>query len=104
MAEIKITKDNFQTEVINSALPVIIDFWATWCGPCRMLSPVIEELAEELEGKVRVGKVNVDEEEELAQKFGVMSIPMVVKIENGKVTAGSLGYKSKPQLKKELGI
>nr|MCR4614924.1 redoxin domain-containing protein [Clostridiales bacterium] len=66
MAEIKLTKDNFEAEVLNSDKPVLVDFWATWCGPCRMLAPVIEEIAEEYDGKVKVGKVNVDDEPELA--------------------------------------
>ena len=102
MAEIKITKDNFQTEVINSALPVIIDFWATWCGPCRMLSPVIAEIAEDYDGKVKVGKVNVDEEEELAAAFQVESIPMVVLMKDGQPVSTSVGYKPKEQIDSKL--
>lgn len=104
MAEIKLTKENFKTEAMESGLPVIIDLWATWCGPCRMLGPVIEELAEEYDGKLKVCKVNVDEEPELAEAFHVTSIPLVIKLENGKVTASSLGYKPKETLKRELGI
>ncbi|MBQ2252169.1 MAG: thiol reductase thioredoxin, partial [Clostridia bacterium] len=71
MAEIIITKENFEKEVLNSDIPVLVDFWATWCGPCRMLAPIIEEIAQDYDGKVKVGKVNVDEEEELAVKFGI---------------------------------
>ena len=75
MAEIKVTKENFASEVLASEKPVVVDFWATWCGPCRMIAPVLEELAEKYEDKLTVGKVNVDEEMELAVKFSVASIP-----------------------------
>lgn len=75
MSEITLTKENFEVEVKNSTLPVLIDFWAEWCGPCRMLSPIISEIAEEYEGRVKVGKVNVDDEAELAAAFSVESIP-----------------------------
>jgi len=104
MAEIKITSANFEAEVLKSEIPVLIDFWATWCGPCRMLGPVIEQLAEEYEGKIKVGKCDVDEEGSLAMNFGVQSIPYVVLIENGEVKASSLGFKPKDALKAELGI
>ena len=95
MAEIQITSQNFEEEVIRSEIPVLVDFWATWCGPCRMLGPIIAEIAEESEGKIKVGKVNVDEEGELAAKFGIMSIPTVMVFKNGKVSATSIGYKPK---------
>ena len=98
MAEIIITKANFEEEVLKSEIPVLIDFWATWCGPCKMLSPVIAELAEEYEGKVKVCKVNVDEESELAAQFRIMSIPTVVVLKDGKVTDTSVGYVPKVQL------
>ena len=104
MAEIKITKDNFQQEVMESKLPVVIDFWASWCGPCRMLGPVISQLAEEYEGRIKVGKVNVDEEGELAAQFSVMSIPLVVLMQDGRMVKSSLGYKSLDALRKELGL
>ena len=97
MAEITITKNNFQKEVLDSDKPVLIDFWATWCGPCRMLAPVIEELANE-RTDIKVGKVNVDDEGELASAFGVASIPTVVLMKNGKVVAQSVGYRPKEQL------
>ena len=95
MAEIKVTKDNYDVEVTKSALPVLIDFWATWCGPCQMLGPVVAELATELEGKVKVCKVNVDEEPELAARFQVSSIPMLAVVKEGKVVKTSIGYQPK---------
>ena len=98
MAELKITKNNFEVEVVRSELPVLLDFWAPWCAPCRMLSPVVEQIAGEYEGKAKVGKVNVDEEQELAAAFGVSSIPMVVVVKAGKVQAASVGFQPKAQL------
>ena len=81
MSVLQITKNNFDTEVMNSEKPVLIDFWASWCGPCKMLSPVVDEIAEETTD-VKVGKVNVDEQPELARQFGVMSIPTLVLIKD----------------------
>ncbi|MBQ3639968.1 MAG: thioredoxin [Clostridia bacterium] len=104
MAEVKITAANFESEVIGSDIPVLVDFWATWCGPCRMLGPVIAEIAEEQEGKIKVGKVNVDEEGALASKFGIMSIPTVLVFKNGEVTATSIGYKPKEDILAMLGL
>ena len=102
--EITITNSNFEAEVINSETPVIVDFWATWCGPCKMLAPEIEALAEELDGKIKVGKINVDDEQALAAKFGIMSIPTVMLFENGKAVNSFVGYATKDQLKAKLGI
>lgn len=98
MAEIILTKENFEEEVLKADKPVLIDFWATWCGPCRMLSPVIEEIAKEYDGKVKVGKVNVDEQPELASAFRVASIPTVVVMKDGEVTNTSVGFRPKEQI------
>ena len=92
------TTENFQEEVINSELPVLVDFWAVWCGPCQMVGPVIEEMAEELKGKANIGKVNVDENQELAQKYSVMSIPTIMVFKNGKEAGKVLGAVGKDQL------
>ena len=98
MKEITITKENFKDEVLNSDIPVLIDFWASWCGPCRMLSPVISEIAEEYAGKVKVCKVNVDEEMELASNFQVSTIPTVIVMKEGKITNMSIGFRPKEQI------
>lgn len=98
MSELNINKNNFEQEVLHSDKPVLIDFWASWCGPCRMLSPVISEIAEEYGDKVKVCKVNVDEEEELAAAFRVSSIPMLVVMKDGKVINSSVGVRPKAQI------
>jgi thioredoxin 1 len=98
MNEMNITKENFEAEVMNSNKPVLIDFWAPWCGPCRMLSPIISEIAEEYGDKVKVCKVNVDEQGELASTFGVMSIPTLVVIKEGKVVNSVTGVRPKDQI------
>ncbi|HBP08839.1 MAG TPA: thioredoxin [Treponema sp.] len=100
MMEVKITESNFKEEVLNSNKPVLVDFWATWCGPCRMLSPVIEEIAAEKSENLKVGKVNVDEEPALATQFGVVSIPMLVLFKNGKAVKTSVGYQPKDEILK----
>ena len=98
MAEITLTSANFESEVLKSDLPVLVDFWASWCGPCKMLSPIIAEIAEEYDGKVKVGKVNVDDEPALANMFGIESIPTVMVFKGGKITGTSLGYRPKEQI------
>ena len=95
MSVLKITSENFQQEVMQSDKPVLLDFWASWCGPCKMVGPIIEEIETEVGSKVKVGKVNVDEEQELAQEYKVMSIPTLVVIQDGKVVEKSVGAKSK---------
>ena len=100
--EYKITKDNFNEEVVNSELPVLIDFYADWCGPCKMMSPVVEELAGEYEGKAKVVKINVDRESEIAEKYGVMSIPNFVFIKNGKLVDQQIGATAKAKLVQKL--
>ncbi len=98
MSELVITKDNFEKEVLGSDIPVLLDFWAAWCGPCRMLAPAVSEIAEEYSGRVKVGKVNVDEQTALAMKFNITSIPTVMVFKNGEVAKTSVGYCSKEQL------
>ena len=102
MAELKITIENFENEVMKSNIPVLIDFWAPWCGPCQMMGPIIEQLAEEYEGKAKVGKVNVDEEGELSQAFGVMSIPTIVLVKDGKVVKQAVGARPKTEVEAML--
>lgn len=103
MSVIKITKDNFSDLVLKSSNKVLLDFWAPWCGPCRMVGPIVEEIAEENED-ITVGKVNVDEEMELAMQFGVSSIPTLVVMDGGKSTATAIGYRPKADILKLLGI
>ena len=98
MAEIILTEENFEKEVLQSDVPVLVDFWATWCGPCKMLAPIIAQIAEEKEGEIKVGKVDVDEEMELAAEYQVASIPTVLLFKNGEVVETSIGFKPKEQL------
>lgn len=98
MAELHITKENFEREVLRSDKPVLLDFWATWCTPCRMLAPIVEEIAEEYADTVKVGKVNVDDEPALAQAFGVSGIPMLAVVRDGKVVRTDVGYMPKERV------
>ena len=98
MAEYTFTTDNFEEEVLNSKLPVLIDFMADWCGPCKMMAPMIDEFAKEYDGELKVGKINVDDEGELAQRFGIMSIPSLLLFKKGEVVATSVGVKPKAEI------
>ena len=93
------TEENFEAEVLKSDLPVFVDFYADWCGPCKMMSPVIDKLSEEYAGKIKVGKVNVDENGDLAVKYGIMSIPNMVFFKNGEVADRVVGAIPKPAMK-----
>ena len=104
MKEITITADNFAEEVLQSDKPVLVDFWAPWCGPCRMLAPIVEEIAEEYADSVKVGKVNVDDEPALAAKFGISSIPALLVFRNGAVVNSAVGYRSKILVEDMLGL
>ncbi len=97
MAVITITNENFEQEVMKSDKPVLLDFWASWCGPCRMVSPIVDEIAEERED-IKVGKINVDEQEELAAKFGIVSIPTLVVMKDGRIVNESAGARPKAQI------
>ena len=102
MAEITLTVQNFEEEVLKSDIPVVVDFWATWCGPCRMLAPTIEKIAEEQEGVIKVGKIDVDDEPELAARYGIASIPTLMVFKNGEVVKSSVGVQPKPMIEAML--
>lgn len=98
MAEIILTSDNFDTEVLQSSVPVLVDFWATWCGPCMMLAPTVEEIAEQANGRYKVGKVNVDEQGALAMRFGIESIPTLMVFKDGQLAKTAVGLRPKEQI------
>ena len=102
MGDLNFTDADFKTQVLESSQPVVVDFWAPWCGPCRTVSPIIDELAQEYAGKIKVGKVNVDENSQTAGAYGIMSIPSVVVFKNGQPLKTMIGAQSKENFKKEI--
>ena len=96
---VNLTQENFAAEVLQSSTPILVDFWAEWCGPCKMLGPVLDELAEEYAGRVRIGKVNIDEQQALAAEYGIQSIPTLLFFQKGQVAQQIVGLKSKRELK-----
>lgn len=102
MADMFFTDENFEQEVLKSDKPVLVDFYAEWCGPCKMLGPVIEELAKEYEGKWKIGKLNVDESQEVSMKYGIQSIPTLIFVKDGQIVDKAMGFQSKDALKAKL--
>jgi thioredoxin 1 len=102
MSTLHFTDANFKKEVLESALPALVDFWASWCGPCKMVAPVIDELAKEYAGKVKIGKIDVDANPKVATDYGIMSIPTIIFFKNGKVLSQVVGAVSKPDLKRSI--
>ena len=102
MKEITLTKSNFNEEVKNSTVPVVVDFWASWCGPCKMLAPILADLAENSDGKFKIGKVNVDEEMDLAMEYGIEVIPTLFYFKNGKIAKKSVGLMTKAEILAEI--
>ena len=102
MGIVHLTEGNFKKEVLESDLPVLVDFWASWCGPCKMVAPILEELAKEFDLRIKIGKVNVDESSNIAGQFGIMSIPTLMFFKKGKVMEQAVGALSKADLKKKI--
>ena len=102
MKPVTITDANFESEVIKSNIPVLIDFWATWCGPCKAIAPIVEDLAKEYDGKVKIGKVDVDNNQQTAIKYGIRSIPTLLIVKNGKVNDTIVGAVPKAQIVQKL--
>lgn len=102
--EYKFTDENFETEVLKSELPVLVDFFAVWCGPCQMMAPVIEEIAKEQEGKIKVGKINADENPQTSEKYSIMSIPTLILFKGGQAVKTLQGFRTKEDLLKEIQI
>lgn len=100
--EIELYKETFGQEVLQSDIPVIVDFWATWCGPCKMIAPIVKEIADEYDGKILVGKVNVDEEPDLTMQYNVSSIPTLMVFKNGQLVNKAVGYREKDEILKML--
>jgi thioredoxin 1 len=96
---VQLTKENFATEVLQNPTPILVDFWAEWCGPCKMIAPVLDELADEYDGRVRIGKVNIDEQQSLASEYGIRAIPTLLLFQQGQVAEQIVGLKSKRDLK-----
>jgi thioredoxin 1 len=102
MVLLHFTDTNFKKEVLESSLPVLVDFWTTWCGPCKMIAPIVEELAKEYHHKIKIGKVNVDENPRIATHYGIMSIPTLIFFKNGKVVEQAVGVLNKAELKRKI--
>lgn len=100
--EIELYKETFEQEVLQSDIPVLVDFWATWCGPCKMIAPIVKEIADEYDGKILVGKVNVDEEPDLTMQYNVSSIPTLMVFKNGQLVNKAVGYRKKDEILKML--
>ncbi len=100
--EIELYKETFEQEVLQSDIPVLVDFWATWCGPCKMIAPIVKEIADEYDGKILVGKVNVDEEPDLTMQYNVSSIPTLMVFKNGQLVNKAVGYREKDEILKMI--